>query len=163
TKRCLDILSLLAAARWLTTRQLHRRFFAGATTDAARKRLRALEQEKYIFRYRENRMTESLITLGIEGKRVIEKQWEGNVTLQRRPPEQLQHLLGINDVRIAAELLPDLNYFFSFRELLGLDWRHRLVPDALFAVSDQTYALEFDRGEESLRFFLRTKIEVYRR
>jgi hypothetical protein len=162
TPRCLEILNLLSAARWLTTTQLHRRFFSQATLHAARRRIRVLEQNNYTFRYRQNQMAESLITLGIEGKRIIEKHREANITLQRRPPRQLEHLIGINTCRVAAELVPELKYFFAFWELLGLQWKHRLVPDALFALSDRTFALEFDRGQENLRIFLK-KIDVYRR
>src|SRR5689334_9897447 len=88
TSRCLDMLSLLAAARWLTTGQIHRRFFPNVTIDAARKRLRALETAKYITRYRQNLMTESLVTIGAAGKRLLESRRQLEIDLQRRPPAQ---------------------------------------------------------------------------
>jgi len=47
TKRCLDLFRMLRAARWLTTAQIHRRFFSAATLDAARKRLRKLTDAGY--------------------------------------------------------------------------------------------------------------------
>lgn len=163
TDRCFDILTLLGAARWLTTSQIHRRFFPNTTVHAARKRLRALEKDKYVYRYRENRMSESLLSLGREGTRALEQRGLPAVSLQRRPPKQLEHWLGINDMRIAADLLPDLQFFFSCWELPALHWPHRLIPDAMFAIPNGTYAFEFDRGEESLRFVAETKLEVYRR
>src|SRR5438094_351200 len=162
TARCLDMLNLLAVARWLSTGQLHRRFFKNVTIDAARKRLRDLEQAKYIFRFRENQMAESLLTLGCEAKPVLEKNGGREISLARRPPKQLDHYLGVNDMRIAAEAVPELRYFFGYWELPALNWHHRLIPDAVMALGNQTFALEFDRGNESLRFFFKTKIPMYR-
>src|ERR1700733_14498090 len=72
TPRCIDLLRLLAAARWLTTRQIHYRFFRDATIDTARKRLRKLTSGKYLGTVREGRMNEALFTLGCAGKRVLE-------------------------------------------------------------------------------------------
>src|SRR5437773_1930263 len=157
TNRCRDLLRLLRAARWLTTSQIHRRFFPTASLAAARKRLRTLERSKYIARYRPHWMAESLLTLGTDGKRMLEKHEGLTIAMQRRPPKQLEHCLGINDLRIAAEKLPDLEYFFACWELADLNWRHRIVPDALMRIGGRTYALEFDRGQEGLRFFLKTK------
>src|SRR5579884_4389350 len=50
TPRCMDMLKLLSAARWLRTRQLRRRFFAGSSANAAQKRLRALVAGNYVRR-----------------------------------------------------------------------------------------------------------------
>jgi hypothetical protein len=156
------MLTLLSSARWLKTSQVHRRYFAGASLSAARRRLRLLEEKKYLVRYRENRMAESLWTVGREGRRVLEKQGL-DISLERRPPKQIEHYLGINDVRVAAELFPDLLYFFSCWELPTINWRHRLLPDGLIGLPGKTFAMEFDRGQESLAYFVRTKVEVYRR
>ena len=59
TPRCLNLLRLLSAARWLTTRQIHARFFPAATMDAARKRLRKLNASEYIHMVRETRMDQA--------------------------------------------------------------------------------------------------------
>ena len=163
TPRCINLLRLLSAARWLTTGQIHRRFFAGATADAARKRLRKLTAGEYLVMVREGRMDEALFTLGRAGKRVLETARAAPVALERRPPTQREHFLAVNDVRIAAELAGSLSYFFAYWELPGLGWRHPLIPDAVFRMRDKTFAVEFDRGVEGIRFFVETKITAYRR
>ena len=53
TLRCRDLLRLLQAARWLSTSQIHRRFFASSTKDAARKRVRILAKARYLFQVRQ--------------------------------------------------------------------------------------------------------------
>ena len=83
--------------------------------------------------------------------------------LQRTPPKQLEHLIGINDVRIAAELGLSLSYFFACWELPALAWQQPIIPDAIFGTEGQAIALEFDRGQENLRYFLSSKISVYNR
>lgn len=163
TPRCMNLLRLLAAARWLTTRQIHSRFFPGATMDAARKRLRKLAAGDYLLMVREGRMNQALFTLGRAGKRVLETASAVPVALERRPPAQREHYLAVNDLRIAAELAGSLAYFFAYWELPGLGWRHPLIPDAVFSMAGRTFALEFDRGVEGVQFFVRTKIATYRR
>ncbi len=163
TPRCINLLRLLSAARWLTTRQIHCRFFAGATPDAARKRLRKLTAGEYLFVVRGSRMEQALFTLGRAGKRVLETAGVVAPKLERRPPMQREHFLAVNDVRIAAEIAGSLSYFFAYWELPGLGWRYPLIPDAVFKLADKTFAMEFDRGVEGIRFFLRTKIAAYRR
>lgn len=154
---------MLRAARWLTTGQVHRRFFPQATVDAARKRLRRLTEAGYLVMVREHRMSEALFTLGREGKRVLEKSGSEEIALERTPPKQLEHWIGINDLRIVAELAGPISYFFGYWELPGVGWGHPLIPDALFAMRNRTFAVEFDRGVETVRFFIKTKIASYRR
>ena len=163
TNRCMDLLRLLRAARWLTTGQVRLRFFPRATVDAVHKRLRKLTEATYLTMVRENRMTEALFTLGPEGKRVLERSGAEEIVLERTPPKQLEHFIGINDLRIAAELSVPLRYFFASWELPGTGWRYPLIPDAVFAMQDRTFAAEFDRGLETIGYFMRTKITVYRR
>lgn len=38
-----------------------------------------------------------------------------------------------------------------------------MIPDAVFALGDRTFAVEFDRVSENIRFFMRTKMATYRR
>jgi hypothetical protein len=163
TGRCMEILEMMRAARWLTTGQIRRRFFGRASLDAARKRLRKLGGGEYIRRVQEKRGYEALFTLGREGKRAMEKKGAAEIILERQPPRQREHLLGINDVRIAAELAGSLSYFFSAWELPALKWRHAIIPDALFCMNGATFAVELDRGMEGIRYFVRTKIKVYER
>ena len=163
TTRCKNLLRVLRAARWLTTGQVRRRFFPEATVDAARKRLRLLTQAGYLFRFRAHRMSESLFTLGPEGKRVLELSDGEEISLERRPPKQLEHFAAVNDVRIAAEMAGPVSYFFAHWELPGVGWRAPLIPDAIVSMHRRTFAVEFDRGVEGVRFFLKTKIALYRR
>jgi hypothetical protein len=163
TPRCINLLRLLSVSRWLTTQQIQRRFFAGATADAARKRLRKLTAGEYLTMVRETRMDQALFTLGRAGKRVLETAGVTPGALERRPPMQREHFLAVNDVRIAAELAGSLSYFFAYWELPGIGWRHSLIPDAVFRMGDHAFAMEFDRGVEGIQFFIRTKIAAYGR
>jgi hypothetical protein len=161
TERCIEMLKLLQVSRWLTTGQFKRRFFGRATVDAAHKRLRQLVKHGYLVKVQPHRMQEAVFTLGPEGKRMIERAGASSIVLERRLPKQLEHFLGINDVRIAAEMSLQMRYFFACWELAGVDWKQPIIPDAVFAVDHRTFAVEYDRGQESLRFFLRTKLSSY--
>ena len=161
TPRCTELFRLLRGARWLSTGQIHRRFFPSASLDAARKRLRKLVETRHLVAYREHHMKEVLFTLGPEGKRVLEEVSAEEIRLERKPPKQLAHFTGINDIRIAAELAGSLSYFFACWELPALNWQHPLIPDAICAFSDWTFAFEYDRGMEGVRFFADTKITLY--
>ena len=163
TPRCIELFRLLRGARWLFTGQIHRRFFSSASLDAARKRLRKLVETRYLVSYREHHMTEVLFTLGPEAKRMLEEVSTENIRLERKPPKQLAHFAGINDIRIAAELAGSLSYFFACWELPALNWQHPLIPDAICAFSGRTFAFEYDRGMEGVRFFADTKLVFYER
>lgn len=153
TRRCLSLLELMPAARWLATSQVHHRFFPDATLDAARKRLRKLTESQYLAMYRQNRMAEALFTLGREGKRVLEKRRTDAITLEHRPPRQWEHFASVNDLRIEAELTGKLKYFFAYWELPALHWPHSIIPDAVFSMGSRTFAAEIDRGFEGIGFF----------
>jgi protein involved in plasmid replication-relaxation len=161
TERCTDLLRLLRAARWLTTGQVRRRFFPHTTVDAVHKRLRKLTEATYLKMVREHRMTEALFTLGPEAKRVLERTGAEEIVLERQPPKQLDHFIGINDLRIAAEGSAHLGYFFACWELPGLGWSQAIIPDAVFSLAHRTFAVEFDRGKEGIRYFMRTKLAAY--
>jgi hypothetical protein len=161
TPRCIELFRFLWGARWLFTGQIQRRFFPKASPDAARKRLRKHVETQHLVAYREHRMMETLFALGPEGKRVLEQVGAGEIRLERKPPKQLAHFAGINDIRIAAELAGSLSYFFAYWELPAFDWRQPLIPDALCAFSGRTFAIEYDRGMEGVRYFAETKIALY--
>jgi len=162
TPRCKELLRLLASARWLTTSQVHRRFFARATVNAARRRLRSLANAGYLEKRQEDRMREAVFTLGPEGKRFLEQGGDKEIVLRRQPPKQLEHLTGINDIRIAAEMAGGLAFFFAAWELPAVGWKYLMVPDAVFGLGDRTFAAEYDRGLEGLRYFVGSKIAWYR-
>jgi hypothetical protein len=163
TLRCQEIFKLLNVAGWLRTSQLHRRFFRTATADAARRRLRALANAGYIVKVQPNRMDEALFRLGPAGKRALERVGTRSIVLQRHLPKQLEHLLGVNDVRVAAELSLSLAYFYAYWELPAVSWKQSIIPDAIFGIGHDAFALEFDRGGENVQFFIRTKLNVYQR
>ena len=108
-------------------------------------------------------MTEALFTLGPEGKRVLERSGAEEIVLERQPPKQLEHFIGINELRIAAERSTELDYFFACWELPGLGWSHGIVPDAVFSLRRRAFAVEFDRGKDGIRYFIRTKLGAYLR
>jgi hypothetical protein len=85
------------------------------------------------------------------------------IRLARNPPKQMEHCAGINDIRIAAELAGSLSYFFACWELPAFDWQYPLIPDAVCGFSGRTFAIEYDRGMEGVRFFVKTKIALYER
>jgi len=159
----MKLLQLLRAARWLSTGQIHRRFFAAATKDAARKRLRKLTRSRLLVMVQEYRMQEALFTLGPEGKRALELAGAEDVVLERRAPKQRDHFLAINDLRIAAEQAGSLSYFFACWELAAVNWHQPIIPDAVFAMHQRTFAAEFDRGHENIGFFVKTKVPAYGR
>lgn len=160
TLRDMQILRLLRTARWLTTSQVRARFFSHASCDAVRKRLRKLTQEKYLVMVRRDRMSHALFALGPHGKAVLEDESTEPVILERRPPANSDHLTGVNDCRVSSELA-GCAYFFACWELARIHWRHKLIPDAIFSLQDQTFAIEFDRGFEGAAFFARTKLPHY--
>jgi Replication-relaxation len=161
TDRCREMMKLLSVARWLTTSQIRWRFFGRATLDATRKRLRKLTEAGYVIKIQPNQMQEALFTLGPEGKRLLEREKMTSITLQRLPPAQLEHFLGVNDIRISAELQLPISYFFAYWELAGFNWTHPIRPDAVFGATNRSFAVEFDRGWENVRFFVDTKLPFY--
>lgn len=108
-------------------------------------------------------MAEALHAAGPNAKKMLEKV---QLTVPRaEPPRQRAHLVGINDLRIAVETGPyPVSYFFASWQLAGLDWPHRVVPDAVFALQVGTkhvVVAEYDRSTENMRM-LAEKINAYR-
>jgi len=79
-------------------------------------------------------------------------------------PKQIEHLIGINKVRIALEAgEPSVRYFFAHWQLADLGWSHPVIPDAVFAFEESAMGnlvLEYDRGTEPLDSLFR-KLEFY--
>ncbi|PWU05358.1 MAG: hypothetical protein C5B51_14835 [Terriglobia bacterium] len=163
TDRCTAMMVFTSAAKCVSTSQYKRRFFPASSSDACRKVLRRMANGRYLVRRQEHRMAEALFTLGGNGKRVLEERGMENIAVVRQLPKQIEHVLGINDLRVAAELTDGLNYFYAAWELPGFGWRQEVIPDAVFSLEKKTWAVEFDRGQEGLQFFLRTKVPAYER
>jgi hypothetical protein len=118
-------------------------------------------------------MAETLHTLGPKGKEALVKRgWQRAIRLERRPPKNLEHFMGINDIRIAVERSArckgiDIAFFFAYWELLQRGWELPVIPDAAcqFARDEKelTVLFEYDRGEESPGYIVRTKFKPYAR
>lgn len=152
SERDLRVLSKCAVSKWLTTSQLQRLYFPDVTPDAARKSLRRLTEAEYLISFRENPMAEALYAVGSKAKALLATKGL-EVELCRTPPAQIEHLIGVNDVRIAVEAEPShVAYFFAFWELPQFQWEHAVIPDAVFTLKHphrHTFLVEYDRGNET--------------
>ena len=163
TKRDMRILRKCMPAKWLTTSQIQQLFFSNATRDVVQKRLRKLGSAGYLLSCRPDRMSEAIHTPGHRAKQVLES--EGYpVKLVRKPPVQLDHFIGINDIRIQVEkgCFP-VKSFFAAWELGAVGWTYPVIPDAVFRIEKEgilTFLVEYDRGTESLDIFAK-KLRIY--
>jgi len=153
SERDLRVVAKCAVSKWLATGQLARLYFPNVTPDAVRKSLRRLVEAGYLVVHREHQMAEALHGLGSRGKVLLEaKGVPAEVT--RKPPRQIEHLIGINDLRVAVEVHPaQVAYFFASWELQGLGWVHPVIPDAVVGLKlpdRKTFLVEYDRGTETL-------------
>ena len=153
SERDIRVVCKCAISKWLTTGQLARLYFPQVTPDAVRKSLRRLVEAGYLGVHREHQMAEALHGLGPKGKVLLEaKGITAEVT--RKPPRQIEHVVGINDVRVAVEVKPQqVAYFFACWELPGLGWVHPVIPDALLGLrlpERRTFFVEYDRATETL-------------
>jgi hypothetical protein len=157
SERDLRVLAKCAVCRWLTTSQLRRVYFPHVTLDAVRKSLRRLHDAGYLASHRGHRMAEALYGVGRTAKPLLEAK-ALTVELARTPPRQIEHMVAINDMRLAVEVEPErLAYFFAAWELGGLGWTHTLIPDAVFSLKPTTsgvFGLEVDCGTEPLKVLL---------
>jgi hypothetical protein len=147
------VVSKCAISKWLTTGQLARLYFPNVTPDAVRKSLRRLVEAGYLVVHREHQMAEALHGLGPKGKVLLEAKGVP-AEVMRRPPRQIEHLVGINDVRVAVEVRPSqVAYFFACWELQALGWVHPIIPDAVVGLKlpdRRTFLVEYDRSTETL-------------
>src|SRR5688572_18936292 len=98
-----ELLTRLAGARWLTTRQIAALCFPGVNLEMARRRLRLLRDDGYVFTSQTNQMAEALHSLDVKGKGlVLGSGWKRRLRLERVPPKNLEHFVGINDIRAAV-------------------------------------------------------------
>jgi len=130
TDRDRDILQKLERYKWLTTSQIQRLFFPGVSLDPVRKRLRKLAAAKCLRSYQRHQMAEMLHGLG-------------------KPPKQIEHLIGINDIRLAAAK-DNPSFFYAYWELPAFGWDYPIVPDAVSRVDGKLYLVEYDTGTETL-------------
>lgn len=152
-----------AVARWLTTGQLQRLCFREVSADAARKSLRRLAENGHLVGHREHSMAEAIHGLGPKGKVALAAKGLA-AEASREPPRQLEHLIGINDIRIAAETSRHrVLYCFASWELQGLGWAHPVIPDLVAGMQcpeRKVFFFEYDRSTEGLATLAR-KFRLY--
>lgn len=153
TERDLRLLVKCAFCRWLTTDQLKRLYFPEATLNAVQKRLRKLADAGYLRSYREHPTAESVHAVGPKGRPLVEEKGV-ELLVTSEVPRQVEHLLGVNEIRLAVEQgsVP-VAYFFAYWQLADLGWRYPVIPDAVFAVrapERRMFLAEYDRGTETL-------------
>src|SRR5437868_2263092 len=130
TLRDQQILRKLERCKWLTTSQIQRVFFSTSSLDPVRKRLRKLAKAKRLQSYQRHQMAEMLHGIG-------------------RPPKQIEHLVGINDIRLASEA-EGVTFFYGHWELPAFGWDYPVVPDAICKMQGTLYLMEYDTGTETL-------------
>jgi acyl CoA:acetate/3-ketoacid CoA transferase alpha subunit len=152
TGRDLELLGKLAVCRWLTTTQIKRLYFPDASLNAVQKRLRKLAEEGFVRSVREHRMAEAVHAVGSKGIPLLEERGL-EADKVREVPKQIEHLLGVNEIRVAVETSgADVAWFFAYWQLAGLGWTHPVIPDAVFALRmpmRRSFVLEYDRGTET--------------
>ena len=165
TDRDLRMLVKCAICRWLTTGQIQRLYFPKATLNAVQKRLRKLSDVGYLRSYREHPTAEAVHALGPKGKPLVEEKGV-EAMVSAEVPQQLEHLLGVNEIRVAVETsATQVAYFFAYWQLSDVGWKHPVIPDAVFAVrtpARRTFVIEYDRSTETLSKLL-LKLRSYDR
>lgn len=163
-KRDIAILYAIGRCKVLRTRDIARLFFGSRAT--ANDRLRKLFVAKLIDCHVPNLAGDNLYTLTERGRQVVAEATDGDasqLTVPRALPQRLEHLAGINELRILLTLATAspaspfrLTAFRPEWELAAE--RHAsligILPDALFTLEarggdEHHFALEMDCGTES--------------
>lgn len=151
TERDKALIAKCGICRWLSTTQIQRLYFPSASLNAVQKRLRKLSDVGYLRTYREDLLSEAIHAVGPKGKAIAEERGIDGA-LGGEVPRQIEHLRGVNDIRIAVETgAVQVAYFFAYWQLANLGWTHAMIPDAIFAVrvpERRSFAAEYDRLTE---------------
>jgi hypothetical protein len=163
TERDKALIAKCGICRWLSTTQIARLYFPRVSLNTVQKRLRKLADEGFLRTYREDLISEAIHTVGPKGRAVAQERGiDGAVPAE--VPRQIEHLRGVNDIRIAAETgAVWVTYFFAYWQLANLGWNHPVIPDAVFAVrvpERRRFAVEYDRLTEGLEA-LASKLSNY--
>jgi hypothetical protein len=171
TERDCKLFRELERCRWLSTRQIARLLFPANHVSAVHRRLRVLRQNRYVVSRRIHQMAEAVHTLGRTGRDVLlDGSASREIRLEKALPKQIEHLLGINDIRIAVNKICEregvtVEYFRPCWELNSKIWPFPVIPDALAmftsAGKSARVLFEYDRGFEPPAYVLRTKFQRY--
>lgn len=158
-----------AVSQVLTTSQVQRWHCAGASANTVQKRIRKLVEGGYLSTVETRVCKENLVILGKEGAKHL-KQAGWKEELKNEIPKDLEHHLGVVDIRIAVDQgLTNLagmkiRYFYAYWELGRFQWSYALIPDAIFSLRNDftmQVAVEFDRNTETTDLFAK-KLLLYR-
>jgi hypothetical protein len=163
TERDKKLIVKCGLCRWLTTTQIQRLYFPRATVNAVQKRLRKLAEGGFLRTHRESILSESLHAAGPKARSIFEEnglEYIGGNEVSR----QIEHLVGVNDIRIAVETgTVHVAYFFAHWQLANVGWTHAVIPDAVFAVRGpglRNFVVEYDRATEGLSVLV-AKLRTY--
>lgn len=152
TPRDLDLMDLLARARWLNTSQIRSRFFPEKTANAVNKRMAKLVAARWLRTVRPGLMAERYYSLTERGRRHAEQTGVGGLkhTHTTRFPKQLKHFSWINDLRLWFQRpgLTRVRYEAFWENHPG--GGSSLVPDAIATIGEELrLAIEVDCGTEN--------------
>jgi len=157
TERDKALIAKCGICRWLSTSQVQRLYFPHATVNAVQKRLRKLADEGFLRTHREDLLSQAIHAVGPKGKAIAEARGVDAV-LRAEVPRQIEHLKGVNDIRIAVETGPvRVAYFFAHWQLADVGWPNPVIPDAIFAVrvpERRSFAVEYDRLTEGFEVLI---------
>jgi len=163
TERDKKLIVKCGLCRWLTTTQVQRLYFPRATVNAVQKRLRKLADGGFLRTHRESILSETLHAAGPKARGIFEEnglEYLGGNEVSR----QIEHLVGVNDIRIAVETgTVPVAYFFAHWQLANIGWTQAVIPDAVFAMRHlgiRNFVVEYDRATEGLSVLVE-KLRTY--
>src|SRR5438445_10914895 len=169
TRRDRKILWSSAVSQVLTTAQIQRWHFGSTSLRNVQKRLQKLAEAGFLHINQTRVCTDNLVLLGREGQAELQRTgWR--VELRQEAPKDLEHHLGVVDIRVALDrslpTLPGmhLRYCYAYWELGQFDWSYPIIPDMVFSLRNAytlQAAVEFDRKTEMLNIFAK-KLLQYR-
>lgn len=169
TSRDRQILWSCGVSQVLTTSQILRWHFGSTSLRNVQKRLQKLVEAGFLNVIETRVCTDNLVLLGKEGQAELQKTgWK--VELRQEAPKDLEHHLGVVDIRIALDrslrALPgmQLRYCYTYWELGQFAWSYPIIPDMIFSLRNAytlQAAVEFDRKTEMLNVFAK-KLLQYR-
>jgi hypothetical protein len=159
------LLEIVAAAGFLTTRQVHQQFFRASSVNACQKRLRKLAASGHLAALRLSRTEQQLWRLGRAGIRTLTGMGRTGLVVPKRAPANLSHTAAINDLRLWFREQSMETLFFAEWELKRHGWQ-RVIPDGIVVCESPSQgsvalAIEVDLATENPEAFARMKLHNY--